>query len=213
MHKEPERTHLRPLRAKATSLLPPWHLAARAARLSPLFALGGTGGALGGQTLAGGIALGEVVGAPFAAPVGRVGAGAADAEPLAGSWPRADRGPPLRESVGAFCETALAEPVRAFLETPAAGSVAIPRGTEEAGSEAEPEAPPSISAKGALSFGVGLAEEFLQEVHDSRKQVVAFLLREVAQRQRQLALIRLVAAGRSAQGLHGSSGDVDGAPR
>ena len=47
-------------------------------------------------------------------------------------------------------------------------------------------------------------------MHDSRKQVVAFLLREVAQRQRQFALVRLVAAGRAAQGLHGSSGDVDG---
>ncbi len=43
--------------------------------LRPAFTLGGTGGALGGQTLAGGIALGEVVGAPFAAPRGASGSG------------------------------------------------------------------------------------------------------------------------------------------
>ncbi|MDE8685291.1 hypothetical protein P0G11_12180, partial [Adlercreutzia rubneri] len=32
--------------------------------------------------------------------------GAADAGPLAEAWPRADRGPRLRESVGAFSEPA-----------------------------------------------------------------------------------------------------------
>ena len=67
VHKEPEGPHLRPLRAKRPPPCHPRHLVVRTARLSPLFALGGAGGALGGQALAGRIALGEVVGAALTA--------------------------------------------------------------------------------------------------------------------------------------------------
>ena len=97
--------------------------------------------------------------------VGRAEAGAADAGPLAEAWPRADRGPRLRESVGAFSEPAAVAPVAGLPEAAPAEPVAAFWRATAAGPEAVLSA--SISAKGASSSASSSPNSF------SRKCTVA----------------------------------------